>query len=112
MKNNILTKIYNKISLSLNGNSNRISSTRIQAYLIAFSILMMNIVFLLIEIIQFGNALYHHKDYVISNEMIIIFGMILSHHLAILFSRTKSTIESENVKELEQPEITNDENIN
>ena len=109
MKNNILSKIYNKIAASINGNSNRVSSTRIQAYIILFPILIMVAIFLIIEIVAFGNSLYHHIDYHISNEIIIIFGMLLAHHLSILFSRTKSTTASEVEEQIN--EINNDEII-
>lgn len=47
-------------------------------------------VFLIIEIWSFIHAIYTGKEYVLSNEIIVVYGMLLSHHLAILFSRTKS----------------------
>lgn len=72
----------------ISGNPN--SSARIQSYLVLAPILLMVLVVVGIEITSFGIAMYAAKTYVMSNEFIIVFGMTLSHHLAILFSRSKS----------------------
>jgi hypothetical protein len=70
--------------------TDEVSSARLSSFMILAPIQMMILVVILIELVAFGTSIYHGKDYVLSNEFIITFGMILSHHLAILFSRTKS----------------------
>lgn len=74
---------------SLNGDTNEVSVVRLQSYFILLPILIMVGTFLGIEIQSFAYAIYHAKTYVLSNEIIIVFGMLLSHHLALLFSRNK-----------------------
>lgn len=86
----IVNSILLKIAESVDGTSNKVSSSRVQSYIILFPILLMVLVFLIIEIWAFGHAIKHGIDYKLSSEIIIVFGMMLSHHLAILFSRTKS----------------------
>lgn len=87
---NLIFKLLQFIKKSLNGYSEEFSSTRLQSYIILFPILAMILVVISIEIFSFGHAIWFDKPYVLSNEFIITFGMILSHHLAILFSRKKS----------------------
>ena len=70
--------------------SDEVSATRISSYLILAPIQLMIIVIILIELFEFFHSVYTGKNYVLSNEFIITFGMVLSHHLAILFSRSKS----------------------
>lgn len=86
----IINKILMKIAESVDTHGNTISSVRLQSYLILLPILMMVLVFLTIEIWSFVHAIKHGVPYRLSSEIIIVFGMMLSHHLAILFSRTKS----------------------
>jgi hypothetical protein len=86
----IVNSILLKIAESVDGTSNKVSSSRVQSYIILFPILLMVLVFLVIEIWAFGHAIKNGIDYKLSSEIIIVFGMMLSHHLAILFSRTKS----------------------
>lgn len=86
----IVNSILLKIAESVDGTSNKVSSSRVQSYIILFPILLMVLVFLIIEIWAFGHAIKNGIDYKLSSEIIIVFGMMLSHHLAILFSRTKS----------------------
>ncbi|TXG82223.1 MAG: hypothetical protein E6R13_05340 [Spirochaetes bacterium] len=84
-----IQKILSRIALSsIEGNNH--SSARIQSYIILVPILVMCLIFVGFEATNFGICLYTGKPYVISTEIIVIFGMILSHHLAILFSRKKS----------------------
>ena len=86
----IINKILMKIAESVDTHGNTISSVRLQSYLILLPILMMVLVFLTIEIWSFIHAIRHGTEYKLSSEIIIVFGMMLSHHLAILFSRSKS----------------------
>lgn len=86
----IINKIMTKIAQSLDGSNNTVSSVRIQSYLMMFPILAMVFVFLVIEIWAFAHTIHNGKDYKLSNEIILVFGMMLAHHLSILFSRAKS----------------------
>ena len=86
-----MKKLFNLIKLSLNGDSNEVSTARLQSYLIILPILVFLLVFLIIEVWSFGHSINTGKDYHISNEIILIFGMLLAHHLSILFSRSKPT---------------------
>ena len=85
----MFNRILHKIADSLNGDTNNPSSIRIQSYLIIFPILLMIVIFLFIELYSFFHAIHHGLHYELSNEIIIVFGMCLSHHLAILFQRNK-----------------------
>lgn len=87
--NSLWTRLIAKISASIS--TSEISSVRIQSYIILLPIILMSIVFVIIEVWSFIHAIYNDKSYVLSNEIIVVFGMILSHHLAILFSRSKTT---------------------
>lgn len=86
----IVNSILLKIAESVDGTSNKVSSSRVQSYIILFPILLMVLVFLIIEIWAFGHAIKNGIDYKLSSEIIIVFGMMLGHHLSILFSRTKT----------------------
>ena len=66
------------------GVSDKVSATRISSYIILGSILTATTVYLFIDI---GNAYFKWKKelaYVIPSEHIIVFGMILTHHLSLL----------------------------
>lgn len=81
----VLLKIANSVA-----SDNTVSSTRVQSYIILLPILIMVLTFVIIEMWSFFHAIKIGVEYKLSSEIIIVFGMILSHHLAILFSRTKS----------------------
>lgn len=70
--------------------TDEVSATRLSSFMVLAPIQLMIIVIILIELFEFFHSIYIGKDYVLSNEFIITFGMVLSHHLAILFSRSKS----------------------
>jgi hypothetical protein len=94
---------FAKISDSI-GEHTETSSVRLQSYLVLIPIILMVIVFLMIEIWAFIHAAYIGADYVLSSEIIVVFGMVLSHHLALLFSRSKDGAIEKN----EKTEHTND----
>lgn len=75
--------------------TDEVSATRISSYLILAPIQLMILVVVLIELFEFGHSIWTGHPYVLSNEFIITFGMVLSHHLAILFSRSKSQSRAE-----------------
>jgi len=73
--------IYEYIIKSIEGNSGKISSTRIMSYILMCVVLIFSATFLGIEISSAYLALSTGVKYSISNEIIIIFGMIFSHIL-------------------------------
>jgi CRISPR/Cas system-associated endonuclease Cas3-HD len=77
----LLTIIRNSVFLKRGGKE---SSTRISAYLVLSIIYLFSIIFLSIEITSAIIALCSIGKYVISNEIIIIFSALLSHHLILL----------------------------
>lgn len=85
-----MKKFFEIIRQSLNGNTNDPSTVRIQSYLILLPILLTMLVFLVIEVWSFIHAIKLGTAYRLSNEIIVVFGMVLSHHLAVLFQRNKS----------------------
>ncbi len=60
------------------------SSTRISAYFLLIAILLFSVVFLGIEVYAAVVSLKLTGTYVISNEAIIIFASLLTHHLTLL----------------------------
>lgn len=85
----IIQTILLKIASSVNSNT-PVSSVRVQSYIMMLPILLMVAVFVIIELAAFIHSVRKDNEYHISNEIIVIFAMNLSHHLAILFSRSKS----------------------
>lgn len=64
--------------------STKESSTRIMAYLFTAVIIIFSFTFLGIEISSAIIALIYAKSYVLSNEIIVIFGALLTHVLTLL----------------------------
>lgn len=62
----------------------KISTTRIQSYLILGSILTATAVFLIIDVINAIEKWCLNEMYTVPTEHITIFGMVLAHHLALL----------------------------
>lgn len=88
-KYSMIGKMMNKVSQSLDGTNNLVSTNRIQSYFLVASVLVMILSIICIEVTNAVIAWNTSKPYSISNEFIIAFGMVLSHHLAILFNRNK-----------------------
>lgn len=82
---------YGKMSLT---SDNSVSSTRLQSYVVLLLVVLFALGTLLIECWSFYHAIHLNTPYHISNEFIGIFGMMLAHHLSILFSRTKTPIDN------------------
>lgn len=77
-------KLREYIGRSVTSKDGNTSSTRISSYFILGAITLISLVFVVIEII---NAIITWKTgvtYVVPGEHIAIFGMILTHHLALL----------------------------
>lgn len=81
-----ISKILQKISLSVL-KDNTHSTHRVQSYVLMIPILLMVITFLAIEIYQFIFCIHTGLTYAISSEIIITFGMLLTHHITVLFQK-------------------------
>ncbi len=86
-----LQKNFKYIVLSIKDSCGKISSSRISSYYILSSILLLGAVFASIEV---ANAVYSifwkGTVYTVPAEHIVIFGMMLSHHLVLLGLKTKT----------------------
>jgi len=81
---NIFKKIANGIGMSTQSKEGKISSTRISSYFILGAIVLISLLFVTIEIVNAIMMWRTGVPYVIPGEHIAIFGMILTHHLALL----------------------------
>ena len=86
----LFKSIFSTIYKSVDGSSNTVSSVRVQSYLLLLPILLMSFCFIGIEVWSFLHSKKTGGIYHISNEIIVVFGMVLSHHLALLFNRNKA----------------------
>lgn len=89
---NFISKLADYIKKSCFDHTNKLSSNRIQSYIILTLIYLMAIVYLGVDI---GNAinLWFEKDamiYEIPNQHVVIYGMILAHHFSVLFRKDKN----------------------
>jgi len=81
----IFKKLWEYIGKSIfTGISNKVSTTRISSYLILGSILTTGLVYLLIDIVNAIILWNKGKIFILSTESIVFFGMVLTHHLALL----------------------------
>lgn len=79
-----MTSLMDYIKKSVLDKKGKVSSSRLSSYAILISILLSAVVFIGIELI---NAIILWKSgapYVIPSEHIVIFGMVLAHHLTLL----------------------------
>lgn len=106
MKNmfkNILTLMKGSV-LTKDGKS---SSTRIMSYVISAIIVLFCFIFIGIEISSAIFALIEQGKYVISNEIIIVFGSLLTQQLALLgITKTSETSQFKAQKEVEKVTTT------
>lgn len=65
----------------------KLRATHLQAYFVLFSSLLYSVTFVVIEIANAVQTLWKGQHYVPSNESIVVLGLLLSHHLGILFSK-------------------------
>lgn len=108
----LLQKILHKISLSTH-QGKKVSTSRVQSFIILIPILVFSFSYLIFGYISFIFSLYKGIPFVISTESIVIFGMLLSHHLALVFSRrsSQSIEEIKGQKKDSIDEIESDENV-
>ena len=97
MKERLLKTFWRYIGKSvLNNFGDKVSTTRIQSYFILGSILTATAVFLGIDVVNAIILWVKNKgSYTVPYEHIVLFGMVLGHHLALLGinknSETKTT---------------------
>ena len=75
----------------------KISTTRIQSYLILGSILTATAVFLVIDIVNAVEKWNLNEMYTVPTEHITLFGMVLAHHLALLGINKNSETKTANI---------------
>lgn len=81
----LISKLLSHIKRSIYDRAEKVSSTRIQAYITFGAILVVLAVYMAVFVGNAVQSLFFLKQpYVPSSEEIIIFGMILGHHLALL----------------------------
>jgi len=103
---NIFRKILTLIKGSVITKEGKESSTRIMSYVISAIIVIFCFVFIGLEISAAIVALIETDKYVISNEIIIIFGSLLTQQLALL-GITKSNETSQFKAQKEVEKVTN-----
>lgn len=93
------------------GIGGKISTTRISSYLILGSILTTTAIYLSIDVVNAFKMWQKDSTYIIPSEHIVVFGMILTHHLALLgINKTAETKQINNGSfntQLEQKPNTN-----
>ncbi len=84
MKETFFERLLRYIGWSTKGKDGKTSSSRISSYFILGSILTTSLVFIVIELVNAIIVWNTGEPYVIPSEHIVIFGMILAHHLTLL----------------------------
>ena len=82
-------KLLGMIPKSVKDKFNKISSVRIQAYLLFGAIIGFAFFFLGIEITSAIIAWINTGTYALSSEILIVFGSLLTHHIALVFNKRK-----------------------
>jgi len=77
----MLNKLLNLLCKSVLDRSGKVSSSRISSYVLLLMIVLASLVFLAIDITNLINS---GGAYVIPTEHVLIFGMLLTHHLMLL----------------------------
>jgi len=85
----ILKSIGEKISKSIKDHFGKESSTRISSYFILSLIATNVLVFMVIDVINAIIMWNKGEIYVIPSESIWVFGLLLSHHIGLLFHKKK-----------------------
>lgn len=81
----------------------KISTTRIQSYLILGSILTATAVFLVIDVVNAVEKWNLNEMYTVPTEHITLFGMVLAHHLALLGINKNSETKTANIYKEAEP---------
>lgn len=77
------------INASIKDHLGKKSSSRISSYIVLISIVLNSLVFMIIEIVNAYIMWDKGLVYIVPSEHIWIFGLILSHHLGLLFYKRR-----------------------
>lgn len=97
----IFKPLLNYVSKSIDAN-NPVSTPRFQSWVVLIAILFQVLMFTIFEVLSFIVAIKTGIPYSISADNIVIFGMLLSHQLALVFARSKS----QSIKEIKGDDAT------
>lgn len=100
----LIKKFLSHVSKSIEA-GNPVSTPRFQSWIILTAILFQVLMFTIFEILSFIVAIKTGIPYTISADNIVIFGMLLSHQLALVFARSKS----QSIKEIKGEDNTKEE---
>lgn len=78
-------KVLEKMSMSAYDKFGKMSHIRVSSYIVLFPIIINSCVFMCIEMLNVIKLWHKDEAYVIPVSHITIFGMILAHHISILF---------------------------
>lgn len=106
ISSSIFKQLLNYVSKSIDAN-NSVSTPRFQSWIVLTAILFQVLMFTIFEILSFIVAIKTGIPYTISADNIVIFGMLLSHQLALVFARSKS----QSIKEIKGEDDTKEEII-
>lgn len=82
--------IVDQIKKSVLDHTGKSSHTRISSYFILATIMLNSMAFMVLEIVNAIIMWKQNLTYIVPAEHIWIFGLILSHHLGLLFYKQKS----------------------
>jgi len=83
-------ELFKFIKESCSSAKNTPSSSRIQGYLLLIPVLLFSLSIVGIEISEYVSCAKQNKEYSMDSQTLIAFGMVLSHHLSLVFSRSKA----------------------
>ena len=82
-------KVFSEIKKSLLDHTGKTSSSTISSYIVLSFIILNSLAFMVIEIVNAAMMWKEGATYTVPTEHIWIFGLILSHHLGLLFYKKK-----------------------
>lgn len=85
----MLKGLINILKKSLIDHSNKVSSARISSYIVLGSIVLSSVSMTVIEIINASILWDQNLPYTIPSEHIWVLGLLLSHHLGLLFTKSR-----------------------
>jgi len=103
-----IKSIVDRIRNSTNDHLGKASSTRISSYIILSVICSNVLVFMVIDVVNAAIMWNKGETYTVPSESIWIFGLLLSHHLGLLFhkkkefSGTNTFVAKSNLEEVKQ----------
>lgn len=109
----ISNKFIESILNSFKDKFGKDSSSRISSYIVLTFIILNSLTYMVIEIVNASMLWKKGEPYIIPTEHIWIFGLILSHHLGLLFYKTREYNGTNEFIDKPKPkeEYIDDENI-